>query len=270
MGLARNWKEEEYNYLQEHWGNRSLRAIAKSLNRTSIAVKIKVARLGLGSFLSNGEYVSYNQLLKAIGKFSYSYTTTSWIKNRGFPVKNKTVNKCNFRVVYIKDFWIWAEKNKSFINWSKFVENCLGEEPDWVEQQRKLSISHKRRFCNEPWTEQEDSKLRALLKQYRYGYKELSVILNRTSGAIQRRCCDLKLKERPVKADNKIKWTEQDKVKLHNMILSGYSYEDMAKVLDKSSKAIRGTVYRIYTSENLDKVRGYISDYNIGGKINAT
>lgn len=52
-----------------------------------------------------------------------------------------------------------------------------------------------------------------LLQQHRYGYAELSDMLRRSAGAIQRRCNDLGLKERPVKADNhgsSAAWTQTD------------------------------------------------------------
>lgn len=64
-----------------------------------------------------------------------------------------------------------------------------------------------------------------LLSKYKYSYKELSLKLQRTEGAIQRRICDLGIKERPVKADNHIKWTESEYMMLGEMIKNGYSYE---------------------------------------------
>lgn len=66
-------------------------AIAKKLNRTTNAVKVKAQRLGLGAVLMAGEYVTLNQLLLAVngGSSSYGYKMKSWVENRGLPVHTK-------------------------------------------------------------------------------------------------------------------------------------------------------------------------------------
>ncbi len=253
--MAKKWTAEECEYLETYWGIKSIKLISKALNRSPNAIKSKAWRMGLGAFLDNGEYITFNQLLRALCKNSYSYVPTSWLKNRGFPVKYKTVDNCRFRIVYLNDFWGWADKHRNFIDWSKVEENILGVEPEWVKEQRRISILSNRKYHTTPWTPAEDNLLKMLLKQFRYTYKELSERLHRTEGAIQRRINDLKLKERPIKADNHIKWTQEEYDLLHQMVLKGYSYELMSEKIGKSAKAIRGKVYTLYGSENLDKAR---------------
>lgn len=109
---SRTWKPEEEDYLMEKWGQISVPAIAKKLNRTTNAVKVRAQRLGLGAVLMAGEYVTLNQLLLAVngGSSSYGYKMKSWVENRGLPVHTKKVNRCSFRVVYIEEFWEWAER----------------------------------------------------------------------------------------------------------------------------------------------------------------
>ena len=63
---SRTWKPEEEDYLMEKWGQISVPAIAKKLNRTTNAVKVRAQRLGLGAVLMAGEYVTLNQLLSFI------------------------------------------------------------------------------------------------------------------------------------------------------------------------------------------------------------
>ena len=78
----RKWTQEEYDYLQEKWGTISLQSIARYLDRSENAIRIKVQRLGLGPFLEGGEYVSWNQLLIALGiQGGRRYKDISWIKN---------------------------------------------------------------------------------------------------------------------------------------------------------------------------------------------
>ena len=259
LGLksGRTWTPEEYEYLDENWGKTSLGSIAKHLARSEDAVKIKVVKRSLGAFLDAGDYVSFNQLMTALGRGqSYSYQMISWVEVRGMPVKTKRVKDCTFRVVYLDDFWKWAEKNRTFIDFSKVEKNILGKEPAWVKEQRKADILRvgKYRSPKEPWTPMEDSRLKDYLKQHRYTYHELSQMMGRTCGAIQRRVLDLGIKERPVKADNHVEWTQEEFGRFADMIKSGMSYDLMAEELGRSSKALRGRTWQVYRTENLDKI----------------
>ena len=136
------WTQEQIDYLQENYGKYSLPTLAKNLGKSVVAIKVMRQRLGLGPFLMSGEYISLNKLLLAVGGGSstYNYKITSWVKNRGLPVHTKEVEKCSFRVVYLDEFWEWAEKNRSFLDFSKMEPLALGEEPLWVTEQRKTSM----------------------------------------------------------------------------------------------------------------------------------
>ncbi len=188
--------------------------MAQKLNRTVDAIKIKAGRLGLGSVLMGGDYITLNQLIIALsGHKESSYLRKSWVENRGLPVHKKRVNKCYFTVVYIDEFWEWAEKHRSFIDFSKMEPLTLGKEPEWVAEQRKKDYKALALQRKDPWSPAEDSKLLYLLKQQKYGYFELSRMLNRSAGAIQHRCQDLGTKLRPVKADNHGEdsaWSDED------------------------------------------------------------
>lgn len=258
MGKERNWTPDDREYLEDNWGTLSMGTLMKNLNRSEAAILIKVHRWGLSAFLDSGDYVSCNQLSHALGYGNWNgYRATSWVKNRKFPVRTKRVNNNSFKVVYLTDFWKWAKQNQSFLEFSRFEENVLGKEPQWVKAKRKRDIHRAQQVntTNRPWTKSDDDRLRHLLRQHKHSYFELSTMLNRTCGAIQRRCCDLNLKERPVKADNHTKWTQQELDTLEDMISHGVDYEAMSDALGRSTKAIRGLVYRLYGSENLDKAR---------------
>ena len=157
---SRTWKPEEEDYLMEKWGQISVPAIAKKLNRTTNAVKVRAQRLGLGAVLMAGEYVTLNQLLLAVngGSSSYGYKMKSWVENRGLPVHTKKVNRCSFRVVYIEEFWEWAERYRSFIDFSKMEPLALGEEPGWVAEQRKKDFEAYAIQRKDPWGEDEDGE----------------------------------------------------------------------------------------------------------------
>lgn len=166
--------------------------------------------------------------------------------------------------MYLEEFWEWAEKNRSFIDFSRMEENILGLEPAWVKEQRKIDIKNKTAYKTTPWTDLEDKKLLRLLREFKYSYLDLSKKLNRTCGAILRRICDLGYRERPVKADNHTKWTDDEFSTLSELIKQGLSYSLIAEIIGKSEKAIRGRVYQMYLTENIDKVRAYIGNGSWG------
>ena len=203
MSKRPRWTAEEEEYLAENWGTLAIPTLARNLGRSEDAVVIRARRLGLGPFLDSGDYVSFNQLLVAVtgGNSGYGYKIKSWVENRGFPLHYKRVGSQRWRIVYLKEFWKWAEKNRAFIDFSRMEPLALGEEPEWVAEQRRKDFETFALQRKDPWTSEEDSRLIMLLKQQRYGYAELSQMLRRSAGAIQRRCGDLGIKERPVKAD---------------------------------------------------------------------
>lgn len=261
----RTWTPEDENYLAEKWGYASVPAIAEKLNRTENAVVVRAQRLGLGAVLMAGGYVTLNQLLATVTgrERGNTYQRKSWVENRGLPVHRNKVNRCSFSVVYLEEFWEWAERNRSFLDFSKMEPLALGREPSWVAEQRKKDY----RACaiqrKDPWTADEDSRLKMLLSQHRYTWAELSEMLYRTTGAIQHRCRDLGIKERPVKADNHGKsavWNERDYAVLADGIRHGDSYMAIGQALGKSEKAVRGKVYTVYLTESADKVREYMGD----------
>lgn len=268
FGLSkRNWSEQDIEYLKDSWGNKSVSTIATNLHRSEYAVRLKVQKLKIGSFLQNGDrYVTKHFLCQALGYGggSSGYMKISFIENRGLPTHKQKVNSSTFDVIYIDEFWKWAEKNKSFLNFSKFEKYALGPEPKWVAAKRRHDIQYGMRYTKTPWTPLEDSQLKKLLAEKKYSLRQLSDMLRRTEGAIQRRITDLNIKQHPVKADNHIKWTDDEKKTLALMVKRGDSYEAMSDVIGKSAKAIRGRVFNIYLTENIDKVRAYIGKGEFG------
>lgn len=63
---SRTWTKSELLTLEEEWGRTSIPTLAKNLNRTPEAVTLKAQRMGLGAFLLSGDYVTLNQLMKAV------------------------------------------------------------------------------------------------------------------------------------------------------------------------------------------------------------
>ncbi|WP_196590564.1 hypothetical protein [Pectinatus frisingensis] len=262
------WTKEQTEYLVDHWGERSLPAIAKYLKKSINAVTLKRQRLGLGSLLHSGGYVTWNELIKAVtgNETGNSYKDKSWIQSREFPIHYKQVKENRFKVVYLEEFWKWAEKNQSFIDFSKMEKGILGAEPGWVKEKRRSDMAAQR-YKKTPWTPEEDARLVMLLKQYKYGYAELSKMLGRTAGAVQRRVCDLGLKERPVRRSAHEKWEAYQIEQLHSLIEASMPYPLVAERIGKSEKAIRGYVWRIYGTESQDRVRNMMLEAKKGQAV---
>ena len=250
MGRGKNWTEEEKQYLADNWGSVSLRTIAKNLNRSENAVTVMKVRLGLGAFLDNGEYVSYCQLLQALyGLDSVQGAYRTWRRANGFPIRKKKVNRCTFKIVYLEEFWEWAEENKHLLDFSKMEENALGAEPDWVKQKRKLDYQNARYYTTEPWTDADDRKLDRLVREGKYTIDQLADIFHRKEGAIKRRMYDLCIDVKPPRNGNR-KWTDEETQLLLFLRQEGYSFEQIGKRLERSASSCRGKAERLENPEH--------------------
>lgn len=262
-----NWTPEEVEYLKTAWGTTSFEGMARTLNRSVYGVRLKASKLGLGRFLNHGEYVTLNQLYRALfGRNVSTYVLKSWIQDRGMPIHyKKRSNKSRVRIVYLDEFWEWAAKHRSFLDFSQMEEYALGWEPDWVADQRSKDFRKRLSHRTDPWTPLEDQRLRNLLAQNRFTWPEMSKELGRSEGAIARRIRDLKIEGRPIRANPHTGyWTPEVIEILKAGILNGDPYSLIGQKIGKSEKAVRGYVYRIWNTEVADKVRKIIQEESHG------
>lgn len=236
---TKNWSEEEIEILEDKWGTVSIPQIAKVLGRTIHSIKCKAYKIGLGTFIDSGEYITFNKFVKAIGHGgSYSFLEKRLLKI-DFPIKyKKSINK-RYKVIYLNDFWKWAEKHKQDISFAKFEKGMLGEEPSWVEEKRKADLTNPSKINhNRKWTKEDDCLLIEKTKSCRYTYKDLAREFNRTENAIKRRLYDLAVSCRPVPLDTHIKWTDEETKKMFELHEKGYDTYAIAKVLNKTHLSI--------------------------------
>lgn len=194
--------------------------------------------MGLGAFLDSGDYVTYSQLLMALHGIDVPGSAYRDVKT-DFPVRYKRVLNNRFKVVYLDDFWEWAEEHKRSIDFSKMEENILGAEPAWAKRKRRIDFEC--RVNRNPWTRGEDAKLKRMIDQYKYGYTDIAAVLNRTEGAIKRRICTLKLKGRPVRAEVR-PWEWSEVQTLVFMYQEGWSFEKIGAKLGRSGLSCRGKI----------------------------
>lgn len=249
--MCKTWSKDEVMILEEYWEKSSIPNIAKRLGRTVYSVRNKAYRIGLSDHLHSSEHITINQLIKALGRSSYSYFMHSFVGNRAMPIKYKKSINMEYKVISLDDFWKWAKRHRSFVDFSKMQEGALGKEPKWVNEQRKADQRYAM-YKKTPWTPDEDALLESLLATYKYTYRDLSIRIKRTEGAIKRRVLDLNIKMRPVKDNVKI-WTKEEADILIDMAARGYKPEIIAEYIDRSALSIRGKLERI-EKEKLEKV----------------
>lgn len=254
----KTWSITEVEYLKSRWGETNIKTIARKLGRTLHSVKNKAFRIGLGDWRFYHEYISLNQLHELIFHAPIdTYTMGIW-ERAGMPYKNiKPINK-SLKMISLDSFIRWYKNHKRIIDISLTQDGDFGDEPDWLKEKRKadkMALCYKARF----WTQSDDQMLKSLLKTYRYGYRDLSVRLKRTEGAIKRRILDLGLKERPLRQDPHSLWKQEDILKVKDLYLKGYKSCVIAEYVPKSALAINGLIERYdYFGDTPKKERGKI------------
>lgn len=264
------WSEEEINYLYNNWGIVSVETISKNLGRSKDAIRVKRSKLGLERFLDSGDYITMHQLMQILGySSSNTYSKVSWIEKRNFPIRYKKVGIKKYKVVKIEEFWKWAEKNQSFLDFSRFKSLSLGPEPNWAKEKRKRDLESKRQFKKNqktPWTEREYEYLQFLVNQHKYTWSEISKMIGRTENAIERKLWELNISARPIGIGN-TRWTIEQVNKLREMITQGYDYEHIINEFNgKSARAIKSKVFRLYGTQSLDYIRDNLRKEECDGK----
>ncbi|MDC4243513.1 hypothetical protein [Clostridium perfringens] len=244
---GRIWTEEDINYLREKWGLVSVDVIAQKLNRTVISVRKKASYLKLGKWIDNIQYIKFRELIMTLG---YSESGYCYLKKKfkllNFPMISKKVSKMKVEVVDIEEFWKWAEKNKSELNFANFNEGVLGKEPNWVKEKRKSDqINPAKVNVKKRWTKEEDNLLIAKVKSNTYTYKMISEDLFRTESAIKRRLMDLNVPYRPIPEGWK-PWSEEEENKAIMLREKGYDCFAIGRILGRTQMSVD------------DKLRSYI------------
>ena len=238
------WTNEEIEYLESSWGSLSLKAIAKHLDRSLDAIKLKGCRLGLGDQREHYDGITVHQLSIALNT-SYGIVK-SWIKDNGFPAKKKIFSEdYHTLVVTWKAFWKWAEKNKHVIDFSRVEYLSLGPEPSWVSEKRKADQLLKLRIKTIPWTKNDDARLKYLLNTFEKSYTDIARDLHRSEAAVKKRILDLKLKQRPVRRPGHVKYTDEEITIIQEMYEKGYHVDLIADKLGKSALGVKGKLERL-------------------------
>lgn len=237
---SRKWEEWEIQYLKDKWGEISIARIAKKLDRSINAVKIKAIRENLTNALGYIDGITLNQLAKIFG-VSYGWMVKEiWINKLHIPYKTKVVAQTKaYRYIGIDEFWKWAYKCRYRINFAHLEENILGKEPEWVTEKRKAdkeNLSCKKNKAR--WTKYEEGLLKTMLLRYKYTYPQIAQRLGRTEGAVKKHIEDLGWPERPIRTEHYTRWTNKEIETMIYMKNIGYGNNSVAEELGRTARAV--------------------------------
>ncbi|QCR33145.1 hypothetical protein [Lysinibacillus sp. SGAir0095] len=180
--MGKRWSEEELEFIEKHWGNKSISDISKHLNRTYGAVLTKSERMNLGgATIATGAFTA-NQLAVATGVDHR--TVRRWLK-RGLPYKKIILTKKEMYFIKAENFWKWA-KDRQHIDFRKIQRGVLIPEPNWLSDKINQQVINTTHRHNKPWSQVEDATLNHLLVKGKT-YKQIGSTMGRTGKSIERR-----------------------------------------------------------------------------------
>lgn len=177
----KSWRAEEIKLLQTLVGQKSVTAIAKELGRTPGAVSNKLSRLGLGATRKQTGMLTARELANKLGVTTK--TVVSWEAYGLKTVTRVTRYKKQFILIKMKNFWEWAEQNKSLIDFTKLSKKDFSTLPEWVSgniKEARTSVRYRH------WTTSELKKLHVLIEKG-LTYKQISKLLNRSESSVEKR-----------------------------------------------------------------------------------
>lgn len=161
---GRKWTPEEFDLLQELWGHRTMPQIAKALNRTPEAVKIKISRLQLGTYESNSEFMNARQVSYMLG-IDVHTVTDYWIPKLGLKcTKRAPTGSRKFTYIKVTDLMRWLQDHQDKWDSRKLELYALGSEPEWLTAKRSGEFGKPILGCHK-WTQREDDRLRMLFRK---------------------------------------------------------------------------------------------------------
>ena len=184
-----DWTEEEIELMEDLWGTYTIPQIAKRLNRSVQAVKVKSSRLGLGRYVNSSQYLTANQVANLMHVDIHAVTDV-WIP-AGLPFKWKApLGGRKFRHIKHSDLLTWLKDNPDRWDSRRVELFALGSEPDWLKEKRKADTNLPVRRALK-WTPEEDAKLVSMFRRGGKTYAEMGAELGRSADAVERRVARL-------------------------------------------------------------------------------
>lgn len=185
MPSGRIWTEKEIEYLRENWGEKTIPQLAKNLNRTTDAIKIKSQRIGLGAQTESGELMTARAVSQLMGVDVHT-VTDYWIPKCGLRGKSQNLlHTGKATLIKFSDLLVWLEKNQDKWDSRKLDYLALGYEYDWLVKKRESDRNLPARKAQK-WTAAEDAQLVHLVRRG-VKYADIGERLNRSFCAVEHR-----------------------------------------------------------------------------------
>ena len=173
----RRWTEDMEAYLEKSWGSISTKKLAQNLNVTEAAVKNKACKMGLGSMLSNKDFLIAKELESLLG--TDRKTIRKNINERGLKAKEVKLTSANRKYIAIKydDLVEWLENNTKFWNAAKadiLALKALGVDPDLLNKKYKEDVE---KFNRRNIDEETLNKIKEYYLKG-YTYEDISKLVN--------------------------------------------------------------------------------------------
>ena len=180
----RRWTEDMEAYLEKSWGSISTKKLAQNLNVTEAAVKNKACKMGLGSMLSNKDFLIAKELESLLGTDRKSIRKN--INERGLKAKEVKLTSANRKYIAIKydDLVEWLENNTKFWNAAKadiLALKALGVDPDLLNKKYKEDVE---KFNRRNIDEETLNKIKEYYLKG-YSYEDISKLVNKDKDAIE-------------------------------------------------------------------------------------
>lgn len=173
----RRWTAAEELYLTRNYLARDLSWISKKLNRTEESLRRKAERMDICIY--GREEISAKTLAACFN--SDIRVIKRWKEKFNMPCKTVRRGQAVFFLIDVDKFWIWANKNKQHINWSKYELMSLPPEPDWVKKEKNTYDKVKGRT---PISETDISMIHSLVRRG-FTYKEIGKKIGRTETSVK-------------------------------------------------------------------------------------
>lgn len=184
-----DWSREEVELMQELWGTYTIPQIAKRLNRSVLAVKVKSGRLGLGRYVNSSQYITANQAAVLL-QVDIHTVTDVWIPAGLRFTWKAPQGKRKFRYIRMDDLLEWLRENPDRWDSRRVELFALGSEPEWLKEKRKADLTRPARRALK-WTPDEDSRLVTMFRRGDRTYAEMGAELGRSPDAVERRVARL-------------------------------------------------------------------------------
>ena len=182
MGQCRRWSREEDTFLKEYWDRVKICTLAKKLNRSETAVKLRGMKLNLG--LRRTGY-TLSEVAEIFG-YECPKTVSKWIRENRLKAIESKIHGKKIYSIQEKDIRHFAKHHQDCWDSRRLKVNLWYEnEPDWliakIEQDKHKPSSRKDRY-----SKKDDKQIIELFNQG-MTRKEIAEVMNRTADGIRRR-----------------------------------------------------------------------------------